>query len=145
VRRREFITLLGGAASWPIAAYAQQQGMPVVGFLSSASPNGFAHLVKGFREGLNEAGFIEGQTVPAVYAIRAFVGAGGLMSYTTNRSEMYRQTAPYVDRILRGANPAELPVQAPTKYETAINLKTAKALGLAVPPGLLVAADEVIE
>jgi putative ABC transport system substrate-binding protein len=83
--------------------------------------------------------------LPAVYAIRAFVGAGGLMSYTTNRSEMYRQTAPYVDRILRGANPAELPVQAPTKYETAINLKTAKALGLAVPPGLLVAADEVIE
>ena len=63
MRRREFITLLGGAASWPIAAYAQQQGMPVVGFLSSASPNGFAHLVKGFREGLNEAGFIEGQTV----------------------------------------------------------------------------------
>jgi putative tryptophan/tyrosine transport system substrate-binding protein len=83
--------------------------------------------------------------LPAVYAIRAFVGAGGLISYTTNRSEMYRQTASYVDRILRGANPAELPVQAPTKYETAINLKTAKALGLGVPPDLLVAADEVIE
>ena len=83
--------------------------------------------------------------LPAVYAIRAFVSAGGLMSYSTDRSEMYRQTASYVDRILRGANPADLPVQAPTKYETVINLKTAKALGLTVPPGLLVAADEVIE
>ena len=83
--------------------------------------------------------------LPAVYAIRAFVAAGGLMSYNTDRSDLFRQTASYVDRILRGANPADLPVQAPTKYETVINLKTAKALGLTVPPGLLVAADEVIE
>ena len=67
------------------------------------------------------------------------------MSYNTDRSDLFRQTASYVDRILRGANPADLPVQAPTKYETVINLKTAKALGLTVPPGLLVAADEVIE
>jgi putative tryptophan/tyrosine transport system substrate-binding protein len=67
------------------------------------------------------------------------------MSYSTDRRDMYRQTASYIDRILRGANPADLPVQAPTKYETAINLKTAKALGLTVPSGLLVAADEVIE
>jgi putative tryptophan/tyrosine transport system substrate-binding protein len=83
--------------------------------------------------------------LPAVYAVRAFVAAGGLMSYNTDRREMYRQTASYVDRILRGDNPANLPVQAPTKYETVINLKTAKALGLTVPSGLLVAADEVIE
>jgi putative ABC transport system substrate-binding protein len=62
IRRRQFIALLGGATvAWPVGARAQQQRMPVVGFLSSASPNGFAHLVKGFREGLNEAGFIEGQ------------------------------------------------------------------------------------
>jgi ABC-type uncharacterized transport system substrate-binding protein len=67
------------------------------------------------------------------------------MAYSTDRSEMYRQTASYVDRILRGALPADLPVQVPTRYETAINLKTAMALGLTVPPGLLVAADEVIE
>ena len=67
------------------------------------------------------------------------------MSYNTDHSDLFRQTASYVDRILRGANPADLPVQAPTKYETVINLKTAKALGLTVPPGLLVAADELIE
>jgi len=67
------------------------------------------------------------------------------MSYGTDQIEMFGQTATYIDRILRGANPAELPVQTPTKYETTLNLKTAKALGLTVSPGLLVAADEVIE
>jgi putative ABC transport system substrate-binding protein len=83
--------------------------------------------------------------LPAVYAFRFFVTGGGLMSYATDLVDQYRRAAAYVDRILRGANPADLPVQAPTKYETIINLKTAKALGLAVPSGLLVAADEVIE
>jgi putative ABC transport system substrate-binding protein len=83
--------------------------------------------------------------VPAVYPFRLFVAAGGLMSYGTDQVEMFGQTASYIDRILRGAKPADLPVQAPTKYETVLNLKTAKALGLTVPPGLLVAADEVIE
>jgi putative tryptophan/tyrosine transport system substrate-binding protein len=83
--------------------------------------------------------------LPAVYAWREFVTAGGLMSYGTNFVELFRQTASYVDRILRGSSPAELPAQAPTKYQTVVNLKTARALGLTVPPGLLVAADEVIE
>jgi putative tryptophan/tyrosine transport system substrate-binding protein len=83
--------------------------------------------------------------LPAVYSDRLFVVAGGLMCYSTDRADQFRAAATYVDRILRGAKPAELPVQVPTKYETAINLKTAKALGLTVPPGLLVAADEVIE
>jgi putative tryptophan/tyrosine transport system substrate-binding protein len=85
--------------------------------------------------------------LPAVYSGRHFVAAGGLMSYGIDRIDEFRQAATYVDRILRGANPGELPVQAPTKYETTVNLnlKTAKALGLTVPPGLLVAADEVIE
>jgi putative tryptophan/tyrosine transport system substrate-binding protein len=83
--------------------------------------------------------------LPAVYAWRQFVTAGGLMSYGTDFVEQFRQTASYVDRILRGSSPAELPVQAPTKYQTVLNLKTAKALDLTVPAGLLVAADEIIE
>jgi putative tryptophan/tyrosine transport system substrate-binding protein len=83
--------------------------------------------------------------LPAVYAWREFVTAGGLMSYGTDFVELFRQTASYVDRILRGSSPAELPVQASTRYQTVLNLKTAKALDLTVPAGLLVAADEVIE
>jgi putative tryptophan/tyrosine transport system substrate-binding protein len=84
-------------------------------------------------------------SLPAIYAFRLFVTAGGLMSYGVDLGDQFQQAASYVDRILRGTKPSNLPVQTPTKYETAINLKTAKALGLTVPPGLLVAADEVIE
>jgi putative ABC transport system substrate-binding protein len=83
--------------------------------------------------------------LPAVYAVRVFVAAGGLMFYGIDFVELYRQSASYVDRILRGAKAADLPVQLPTKFETVVNLKTAKALGLTVPQGLLVAADAVIE
>ena len=83
--------------------------------------------------------------LPAVYPFTFVVAAGGLMSYGTDQVDMFRLAASYVDRILRGDKPADLPVQAPTRFETAINLKTAKALGLTVPSGLLVAADEIIE
>ena len=83
--------------------------------------------------------------LPAVYAFGYMVPAGGLMSYGTDRVDEMRQAASYVDRILRGDQPADLPVQAPTKFETFINLRTAKALGLSVPSVLLLAADEVVE
>ena len=83
--------------------------------------------------------------LPAVYSERIFLASGGLVSYGANFVDQYRRPASYVDRILKGEKPANLPVQAPTKYETVINLKTAKALGLAVPQSLLATADEVIE
>jgi putative ABC transport system substrate-binding protein len=83
--------------------------------------------------------------LPAVYAYRSFVAEGGLMSYGPDVYDIFRRTASYVDRILKGARPADLPVEAPVKFEFVINLKTAKALGLDVPEKLVALADEVME
>ena len=83
--------------------------------------------------------------LPAIYPTDYFAKDGGLMSYGTDYLDLYRKAATYVDRILRGAKPSELPVQGPTKFQLVINLKTAKALGLTIPPSLVVRADHVIE
>ena len=326
LKRRQFITLLGGAATWPLAARAQQSSMPLIGFLSSRSPDDAAHLVAGFRKGLAENGYVEGQSVaieyrwahgqydrlaamaaelagrqvavlvatggepaalaakaatstipivfatggdpvqlglaasynrpggnatginfmtatmeakrlellhallpnavavgvllnsdfplaetqlrdlqeaarvlrleihvlranadreievafesiarqhisalavaagpffdtrreqlvalaahhmvPTIYQFREYATAGGLMSYGIDPLDAYRQVGDYAGRILKGAKPAELPLLQPTKFEFVINLKTAKAMGIEVPPGLSARADEVIE
>src|SRR5215831_5985610 len=164
IGRREFITLLGGAAAtWPLDAHAQQAAMPVVGFLDFGSAAERTQQVAAFRKGLTESGYQEGQNVALEFrwaegqyarftelaadlvrrgvSVIAIPGSGGAPDFV----DQYRRAAEYVDRILKGEKPADLPVQAPTKYELVINLKTAKVLGLEVPPTLLARADEVIE
>jgi putative ABC transport system substrate-binding protein len=83
--------------------------------------------------------------VPTVYHLSAFARDGGLLSYGPDQVDIWRRAAPYVDRILRGEKPGDLPVQFPTKFEMVVNRKTAKALGLAIPPSIMLRADEVIE
>jgi putative ABC transport system substrate-binding protein len=108
------------------------------GLIVTASPSAVVH-----REMITT--LASRHQLPAVYFLRHFVTGGGLISYGPDPIDQYRQAAGYVDRILKGEKPADLPVQSPTKYELAINLKTAKALGLQIPDTLLSTADEVIE
>ncbi len=91
------------------------------------------------------ADFADKSRLPAMYGLREHAAAGGLMAYGPNYADLYRRAASYVDKILKGAKPADLPVEQPSKFEFVINLKTAKTLGLTIPPGVLAIADEVIE
>jgi putative tryptophan/tyrosine transport system substrate-binding protein len=86
-----------------------------------------------------------GYRIPAVSVIRGFAEDGGLMAFQSKEVDLYRQSASYVDKILKGAKPADLPIQQPTKFELIVNMKTAKAIGLTLPPAFLARADEVIE
>ena len=118
----------------------------------------FASLIKGRAQGLivlphavtithrtQIVGLAAKNRLPGMYPFSLFVEAGGLMSYGTNLSDLYRRAATYVDKILKGAKPADLPIEQPTKFELVINLKTAKALGLTIPPSVLIRADQVIQ
>jgi putative tryptophan/tyrosine transport system substrate-binding protein len=170
MKRREFITLVGGvAAAWPIAAQAEMRDAQ-----AAAQMLGYEVIAPEIRQAEDIAPAFEtlrdhsdavyvaidslvvsrqlqinslalGARLPTMHAFRESAVAGGLISYGPNFPELWRRAAEYIDRILRGTKPGEIPVEQPTKFDLVINLKTAKALGLTVPPSLLVRADEVIE
>jgi putative ABC transport system substrate-binding protein len=98
-----------------------------------------------FTERQRVAALAREHRLPGIYSLREFTEAGGLMSYSVRLSELFRRAAVYVDKILKGAKPADLPVEQPTKFELVINLKTAKALGLTIPQSLLLRADQLIQ
>jgi ABC-type uncharacterized transport system substrate-binding protein len=208
MNRRDFITLLGSAAAWPVAARAQQAGkVPRIGYMAGSleSPDQRV-LLDAFRQGVREHGYVEGQKhraaagalrvqlrlvavreaadiarafstmaaertdtlfilpspmlfterrqivdlaarhrLPSIAMAREFVELSGLMAYGASIPDLNRRAGDYVDRILRGAKPADLPVEQASKYQLVVNLNTAKALGIEMPPTLLARADKVIE
>jgi len=117
--------------------------------ISQENPDGLLVATRGLtirrKARMRVIEFVAKRRLPTIYAQRRFVDAGGLMTYGTDRQHLYRRTATYVDKILKGAKPADLPVEQPTKFELVINLKTAKKLGLTIPPSILYRADKVIK
>jgi putative ABC transport system substrate-binding protein len=136
-----------GVSTTPIPAHDAAQIERAIGAFSERPDSGLVGLsgpgVGFYREQITASA--AQHQLPAIYFTRSFATRGGLMAYAADPVDNYRRAAAYVDRILRGEKPGDLPVQAPTKFELVINLKTAKALGLTVPPPLLALADEVIE
>jgi len=139
MRRREFVAgLLGGTVvvgCWSRTGRAQSSAakIPRIGFLGLPAADSLPQRTEAFRAGLRVSGFLD------------YAHAGGLMAYGVDFPDLFRRSATYVDKILKGAKPADLPVEQATRFQTILNIKTAKALGLTVPPTLLLRADEVIE
>ena len=143
MRRREFIGALGCVATWALMAHAQQAERtrprePDSGLIVMPDSFNMSH-----RETI--IAFADRHHLPAIYYFPLFATDGGLISYGPDEIDMFRRTAGYVDRILKGAKVGDLPVKQPTTFRLVINLKTAKTLGLTVPPTLLASADGVIE
>ncbi len=142
--QRARVTLIGAPLNDPIdeaeyrRAFAAMSQQGVDSLIVGASPENLRHR-RLIAELAAEA------RLPAIYQFRESIEAGGLMAYAFDVTDMFRRAAGYVDLILKGANPGDLPIQQPTRFELVINLKTAKALGLTFPPSILVRADEVIE
>jgi putative ABC transport system substrate-binding protein len=135
---RRLVILKAGSEGEFEAAFADLMTRPTPGLIISVDP-----LFDSHRTTL--IGLAERHALPTVYYLREFAEAGGLASYGANITDAYRQAGSYAGRILRGARPAELPIQLPTRFELVVNLRTAKALGLTIPPRLLATADQVIE
>src|SRR5262249_55535069 len=147
MKRREFIGLVGGAAAWPLTASGQPARGNTITKLGSETGSGVALVPDNFTTVHRELiiSLTARFRIPTIYPYRYFAEAGGLMSYGADAVDLFRGASGYVSRILRGTKPADLPVQAPSKFELVINHGTAKALGLMIPRVLLVGADQVIE
>lgn len=119
----------------------------VMADLAAKPPAGIAVIPDAFfaSHGTQIVALAERFRLPAIYPYRYYVAQGGLMCYGVNNVDLFRQVAPYVDRILRGAKPADLPIQQPTRFQLVINMKTARTLGLAVSPSLIASSDELID